>query len=324
MCVRTALDFQPLADRLPTAVAQGVGELLQPGPRRADDVARTAFFQPVECRLADHAAIQDPDASAAAVTGFHAGDDFPDGGAIVAVAGEDLVAERIAVARHHQTDEHLLAVGPMVARVAAPGLRIGSGLALKVSAGDVVQEQVVFQVEQRAQSFFQVFFQSFLVRQQVIEGAIEAVVIHLGVGDAQQVAQGGPAEPVLGDVQFTGRLTQPSDDQDGHHACPGNFRRGASNKARQQLIQTDGLPQAPGEPNVPEPSAPLQAEAAQIDGDGLLGQGGVEESGLPFEADDGFGQRRARTRPWASSSPSCATVSCRTLLPTRTERTSRQ
>src|SRR5262249_39827854 len=99
-----ALHFQSHADRLPTAVVQRLGKLLEPAPRRADDVPRAALPQPVQRRLADHAAIQHPDALLAAVAGLHARDDFLDRGAVVPIAGDHLITQRITVARDHQAD----------------------------------------------------------------------------------------------------------------------------------------------------------------------------------------------------------------------------
>jgi hypothetical protein len=45
------------------------------------------------------------------------------------IAGEHLVAQWKAVEGHDQRDAHLLVVGTMIARIPAPGLRIGLRLA---------------------------------------------------------------------------------------------------------------------------------------------------------------------------------------------------
>src|SRR5262249_43483241 len=125
LALGAALHLQPLAQHLPGALAQGGGERPQPAARRADDVARAAPPQPGQRVLADHAAVEYPDAAVAAVAGFHAGDDLGHGGAVVAVAGEDLVAQGVAVPGHDQADQHLFTIAAVVARVAALGLRVG-------------------------------------------------------------------------------------------------------------------------------------------------------------------------------------------------------
>src|SRR5262249_3940888 len=198
--VWTALDLQPVAQRLPAAVAQGGGEPLEAAPRRADDVARAAAAQPGQGGLADHAAVQHPDAPLAAVAGLHARHDLLDGGAVGAVAGEALVAQGVAIAGHDQADEHLLAILAVVAGVAAARLRVGGRLALEVGAGDVVQQQVVLQGEQPAQPLPQMDLQGALAGQEPVQRPVQAVAVGRVVGDAQRVAQGGAPEPVLGDV----------------------------------------------------------------------------------------------------------------------------
>jgi hypothetical protein len=64
------------------------------------------------------------------------------------VAGEHFVAQRKAIEGHHKRDAHLLAVGAMIARIAALRLRVRFGLALKVGARDVVQQHLVLDREQ--------------------------------------------------------------------------------------------------------------------------------------------------------------------------------
>src|SRR5262245_15096794 len=151
VAVRAALHLQALAERLPAALPQGGGELLQAAPRRADDIPGAAAAEPGQGGLADHAAVQDPNPPLAAVAALHPGHDLLDGGAVVAVAGEDLVAQRVALPGDDQADEHLLAVAAVIARVAALRLRVGRGFALEVGAGDVVEQQVVLQTKEPAQ-----------------------------------------------------------------------------------------------------------------------------------------------------------------------------
>ena len=147
------------------------------------------------------------------------------------ISGEDFIAQRQAAARHHQADADLFAVGAMVARVAAfcQGIRIG--LALEVRAGHVVQQQVVLDGEQLAEPLLEKHLQRRLVRQQFVQPAVQAVVVHLVDRHAQQIAQGALPIEVFGDVQFARRLAEPRDDQDQRRQRPGNMllsRRAAS------------------------------------------------------------------------------------------------
>src|SRR5260370_26205615 len=87
---RTPLDLQTFPECFPATAPHRVGELLEPTPRRTDNVPRPAFLQPIQGCFADHAAIQNPDACLAAVTCLQAPDDLFHGRAIVAVAGKHL------------------------------------------------------------------------------------------------------------------------------------------------------------------------------------------------------------------------------------------
>ena len=64
------------------------------------------------------------------------------------VASEHLVAQWKAVEGHDQCDAYLLAVGAMIAGIAASRLRIGLGLALKIRARHVVEQHLVLDRKQ--------------------------------------------------------------------------------------------------------------------------------------------------------------------------------
>ena len=114
---------------------------------------------------ARHAAVHHPDAARLAVAPLHGADDLLHRRHVGAVAGEYLVAQRNALARHHQPDAHLLAVTPMVAAVAALGERIGGGLSLEIRARHVVEQKLVVEPEQLAQAPLEMPLQRPLVRQ---------------------------------------------------------------------------------------------------------------------------------------------------------------
>src|SRR5205814_1044493 len=85
-------------------------------------------------------------------------------GTVLAVAVEDFMRFRKTVAVQHQAYEHLLAIGPLIPRVAALGLRVARGLALEVSRGQIVQVQSVVEMEQRLLAFGQLRFDALAVR----------------------------------------------------------------------------------------------------------------------------------------------------------------
>src|SRR5262249_35094140 len=133
----TALHLESVADFFPRAGPHLAGKLLQATFRSSNNVLRAAFLEPLQVGVADHTAIENPNAALLAIACLHAFDDVLDGLAVVLVAGKHLVAERIAFAADDQTDAHLLAVGAVVTRIAALGLRVGCRRAFEVSARDV-------------------------------------------------------------------------------------------------------------------------------------------------------------------------------------------
>jgi hypothetical protein len=92
---------------------------------------------------AGHATIHDPDAMGLTVPFLHRVHDVLDRGHIHAIAIEHLVAERHALARDHERDAYLLAVGTVIATVTAFGHGIARGLALEIRARDVVEQKLV-------------------------------------------------------------------------------------------------------------------------------------------------------------------------------------
>ena len=103
------------------------------------------------------------------------------------VAGEYFVAQRKAVEGHDESDAHLLAVGAMIAGIAAPSLRICLGLALKIRARHVVEQHLVLDREQLSAALRQMRFELGLVGEQMIEPAIEPILVDLLVTELQQI-----------------------------------------------------------------------------------------------------------------------------------------
>ena len=178
--------------------------------------------------FADHAAVEGPDPRRPAVARFHRGDDFAQRAGIVAVAGENLEAEREALAGDDQADADLLAIAAVVARVAALCQWILRGQAFEVRAGHVVEQ---FRSYSRLKSLpsrdFKCISSAGLVGEEFIESAVTTIVVDFLLGHGEQVVERRAAEPVLGDVQFARRLAEPRDHQHRGHRRPRNFRAAA-------------------------------------------------------------------------------------------------
>jgi len=181
-------------------------ELLELALARPNQILALATLQPGDILGAHHPAVHHPDAMRFAVAALHRGDDLLHGRDVGAVAGEHLVAERDALARHHQTDANLLAISPMVTAVAAAGKCVAGGLALEVRARHVVQQQLVVEREQRSEALLEMDLQGFLVRQQAVESTVQPIVVDALRRHAQKVIQRRPTIPILGNMEFARRL----------------------------------------------------------------------------------------------------------------------
>ena len=136
------------------------------------------------------------------------------------VAGEDFVAQRKAVERHHQSNANLLAVGAMIAGIAALRLRVGFRQAFEIGARDVVEQHLVINRKQLAAALRQVRFERRLACEKMIERAVEPILVDLLIAELQQIAKRRAAIPILGNVQLARRLAQPCHDQHGRHLRP--------------------------------------------------------------------------------------------------------
>jgi hypothetical protein len=214
-------DLDAFMDRAPSVRGGERGaELLQLRLRRADDVAAAGPAKPRQIVGAGHAAIADPHTAQHAMAGLHSGHDRLQGPRVVGVAGEHLVAQGKAVEGHDQRDAHLLAIRPMIPRVAAPRQRICFGLALEICARDIIEQHFVLNRKQLAAAPRQMRFERLLVQNKMIEGAVKPVLVDLIVLKLQQIGKRRAAIPILGNVQFARRLTQPRRHQNGRHLRP--------------------------------------------------------------------------------------------------------
>ena len=88
-------------------------------------------------------------------------------GDVGSVAIEHFVADgQAALGSHDQTDVDLLAVGPVVARAAAFGLGVlgvAGGIAFKIRAGDVVEQELELDAEPALVAGHEVFAQGVFV-----------------------------------------------------------------------------------------------------------------------------------------------------------------
>ncbi len=213
------------------------------------------------------------------------------------VAGEHLVAQREAIKGNHQGDAHLFAIGAVIARVAAFGLRIGGSLAFEVGRGDIVEQHFVVQGEELAHALGQVRLERGFVRQQFVEPTIQPILVDERIVQLQQIAQRGAPVPVLGNMQFAGGLTQPGGHQHGGHLLPRHFFLAGRDVGCSELIEPAGAPQRERQVHIAEVPAVFHAHPFETHAYGLVARAVVEQIRLL-----GFANERARQRACAQAS----------------------
>ena len=180
--------------------AVGVAEFGEPsgafGLAAGDQVMQLAGFDLGDVFVIGHAAIDDDGAAfGQADARLEQVEHGGQRGAVLGVAGKDLMGDREAVAIDDEADHHLLAVRAVVARIAALGFAVGGGVALEIGRGQVVEVDRAVEVEQAALALDQRGLDGGAMRVELVEDAVERV---LGQGievGAEDIGQGGAADP---------------------------------------------------------------------------------------------------------------------------------
>src|SRR3974377_1234279 len=159
------------------------------------------------------------------------------------VAGEHLVAQGKAVKGHDKGNADLLAVGAMIARIAALCLWVPFRLTLKVGACNVVEQHLVLDCEQLSATLRQMRLKGSFVRKQMIQASIEAVFIDRFLAKLQQIDKRCAAVPVLGDVQLARWLAEPCQHKDSCHLRPCDALFSNRKKLLAELLKARPAPQ---------------------------------------------------------------------------------
>jgi hypothetical protein len=155
--------------------------------------------------LTHNAAIEDPDPACLAILALDHAEHRLHGRYVAAIAVECFITEWETLVVYDQHDHQLLAVGPMIPRVAAANHRILFRRAFHIRAGQIVKKNVELSSEQRAIALFQMPFQLRLVRKNAVQAAIRSRVVDLAFFYLQQIVQRRRRIPALLDGKFAAR-----------------------------------------------------------------------------------------------------------------------
>ncbi len=95
-----------------------------------------------------NATVHDPDASGLAILRLDFLEKQFEGGSVAGVARHDFIGQRKTFGTEHHRDDHLSAIRTLVPAVAVFGLGSLLHLTLEISAGQVIEQQVVSRTEE--------------------------------------------------------------------------------------------------------------------------------------------------------------------------------
>ena len=241
-----------------------------------DQVAQPPRTELLEVLLERHAAVDDDHlpAAKAAHARFERVEHRRQACAVLGVAVEDLVCLGEAVAVDDQTDDHLLAVGALVARVAALGAGIGQRLTFEVRGGQVVEEDGLVEVEQLSLALDEVGFDECTLGVEPVHVAIQRRLRQGGEVGAEQLAQGGASHP------RRHRMLGSRRNQSVHHHRAGQLPGAlAQARALQRLVESHAIPKRQAHVDGTRFAHRFHRDPLGVDADGGTGRAGATGAG---------------------------------------------
>ncbi len=204
---------------------------------------------------------------------------------------------------------------------------IALGLALEIRARHIIQQKLIIEIEQRSQALLEVRSPGRACAEQAVERAVQPVIVD-ALAPARRKDRPALCSDyrILGDersrspARISARITRIA-----HDRRPRRHSRPSTGRILAETIQSKGAPQSPASHTSPKRRRALQADMVKPHRKGLApSRRSLEQLVLLFSPRDPQGRAPARDRHCSSSSPSCATVSCATRRPRRTEHARRQ
>jgi hypothetical protein len=216
-------------------------------------------------RFGRDAAIHQPDATRLAVQPLDVAQEVAQGSTVVGVAGENFIRHRQTVGRHDESDHHLRAIRPVIARITEAAFvafrerRVG----FEVGTGQIVEQHVEVGVEQIPPTLSQMPEQRVLMSEQPIMAGIELVDLReIGIG-AQKITQCGAGEPLSIQSPLAAGRDQPVRGQYEQHVIPARAFTAGRQTRQPELIEVQFFPQMQGQPARTPLARPAQAEFGQ-------------------------------------------------------------
>ena len=202
-----------MAHRLPGLFEQSLFQLGEPPFRRSDQIEdrRIGLTHLAQHLLGRDAAIHHPDAFRLAVLRLDLLQKAAQRRLVGGVSRQDLIGERKAFRRHDQRNHHLHAVAALVAAVAVAAL-VGFVVRrrrLEIGAGQVVQQHIEPRPKQILPALAQMREQRPFVGQQLVQAAVECILLRQRKISAEQITHRASLEPLPVQAPFAAGIDQP-------------------------------------------------------------------------------------------------------------------
>jgi len=139
-------------------------------------------------------------------------------------------------------------------------------------------------------------FERRLMPQQLIERAIEAILVDLFRIELQQIAERGAPIPIFGDMQLARWSAQSRRHQHGHHLLPGDMLLAGRQQALAQLRQARATPQGKRQINIAELPRAFDPNALQANRHRHIPAAVIKQLGL-FGSTDQMASQRPCLQP---------------------------
>ena len=205
--------------------------------RMSDDEPQLFVDQSFEVQVGEHPPVPDEDDAAKSEPLLEILHHIGHGRLVRGVAGEDVMAQRDPLGRHHHSDDHLSFIGPLVPAVAVPPEVVFDQrpVSFEVGRGDVVEDQVQGGVPGK-ESLRDQRLRLLLAVDQVVHRPEQLMVRRL-----LPISVMDRIEPIQ-QRQLAPRLADAVHNQHPDHLCRGEGRFAVDARGNQRLGQTKAIP----------------------------------------------------------------------------------
>jgi hypothetical protein len=190
----------------------------------------------------------------------------------VGVASQRLVGQRQPFRRDDQRDDHLHAIGPMVARVAVTALialRKGR-FGLEIGAGQIVEQDIEGGVEQIAPALRQMIEHGLLMRQEKIVAEVKLMALGEREILPEKIGERALAVPFPMKPPFAARRKQPIGGHHEQHQIKARALAVGREPFGPKAIEPQLPPQAQRQPARAPLARPLQPKLGELDADNAV------------------------------------------------------